>query len=638
MCIPRPALHFNVRIMIAITVVALLSACGGLGGEPEVVGTIPPPPSATPQPEQPAQPEWSLPESPPDLVLGAEIYAQNCTECHGIGGAGDGPLVASGQVVNVPNFTDRDTVAPKTPMEYFEIITDGNLENLMPPWRNALSDEERWAVTMYTYMLYAEPEAIERGATIYAAECADCHGETGLGDGPQMIEDDRFAAQIAAPADMAWLNDSHIYTIINEGAGEDMPAFDDTLTPEEHWDVIAFVRTLSTSGEIQPIDAPSESAEEAAQAEVEQASTASQQIPGRITGEVIHGGDGVVPDDLSVTLHIYDMDFQERTVETSIQPDGSFVFEDVEFSPDSVYFASTTYRERSFANPPVEGTTGVMELPIVIYERTDDKDDVSIIGMVMQIQPVGDVLEVLQVVRFRNHSDKLYTQDQELAAGRFQSVSVPLPPGSIVVGVEGEERMFVDDETFTVYDTRSLLPGVEHFVRLSYLIPYGSGEAIIEFPVDYNVNGPVHVLLGSQSVTLESDQFPQLGIENIHERQYMAYGSNLNLPAGDVISYQLSGRPAQTGTIAEPRIVDSDQLLPVLGLIATIVVVIIGGAAIVITRKPAEPSREERIDALAGQIAKLDAAHERGEINHDLYQQRRAELKRTLAKIMETEE
>lgn len=624
--------------MIAITVVALLSACGGLGGEPEVVGTIPPPPSATPQPEQPAQPEWSLPESPPDLVLGAEIYAQNCTECHGIGGAGDGPLVASGQVVNVPNFTDRDTVAPKTPMEYFEIITDGNLENLMPPWRNALSDEERWAVTMYTYMLYAEPEAIERGATIYAAECADCHGETGLGDGPQMIEDDRFAAQIAAPADMAWLNDSHIYTIINEGAGEDMPAFDDTLTPEEHWDVIAFVRTLSTSGEIQPIDAPSESAEEAAQAEVEQASTASQQIPGRITGEVIHGGDGVVPDDLSVTLHIYDMDFQERTVETSIQPDGSFVFEDVEFSPDSVYFASTTYRERSFANPPVEGTTGVMELPIVIYERTDDKDDVSIIGMVMQIQPVGDVLEVLQVVRFRNHSDKLYTQDQELAAGRFQSVSVPLPPGSIVVGVEGEERMFVDDETFTVYDTRSLLPGVEHFVRLSYLIPYGSGEAIIEFPVDYNVNGPVHVLLGSQSVTLESDQFPQLGIENIHERQYMAYGSNLNLPAGDVISYQLSGRPAQTGTIAEPRIVDSDQLLPVLGLIATIVVVIIGGAAIVITRKPAEPSREERIDALAGQIAKLDAAHERGEINHDLYQQRRAELKRTLAKIMETEE
>src|SRR5689334_12026152 len=121
----------------------LLAACGGLAGEPEIVGTVVPP---TVEPVV-------YPPQPSNLANGAKLFADNCTACHGKTGDGQGENVLSGKVPAMPSFLDSNHVGSKRPDEYFSMITSGNLEKLMPPWKDALTVQERWDVAMFVYTM-----------------------------------------------------------------------------------------------------------------------------------------------------------------------------------------------------------------------------------------------------------------------------------------------------------------------------------------------------------------------------------------------------------------------------------------------------------------------------------------------------
>jgi mono/diheme cytochrome c family protein len=101
------------------------------------------------------------PEGEADVALGAQIFAENCTRCHGLTGQGDGELVLLGQVAMPIDFTDPATAAGATPEEWFSIITNGKLDKLMPPWNEKLSADERWAVTMYLFTLSQNPPQVQ---------------------------------------------------------------------------------------------------------------------------------------------------------------------------------------------------------------------------------------------------------------------------------------------------------------------------------------------------------------------------------------------------------------------------------------------------------------------------------------------
>jgi len=133
---------------IALGLIGLVMAgCSGLAGEPSIIATMPPARSTTPP--QPV----SAPDTAPDLALGAQVYAENCTRCHGTSGKGDGEMVQTGQVTGVVDFTDPQTAQGATPQQWYEIVTNGRLDKLMPPWVDKLSDMERWSVTNYVYTL-----------------------------------------------------------------------------------------------------------------------------------------------------------------------------------------------------------------------------------------------------------------------------------------------------------------------------------------------------------------------------------------------------------------------------------------------------------------------------------------------------
>ena len=86
---------------------------------------------------------------------------------------------------------------------------------------------------------------IREGATLYAQNCASCHGPTGLGDGEAGRALNPSPALLAYLINMPMAVDEYLLWTISEGGkplGTAMPAFKDKLAPEEIWKVVAFMR------------------------------------------------------------------------------------------------------------------------------------------------------------------------------------------------------------------------------------------------------------------------------------------------------------------------------------------------------------------------------------------------------------
>ena len=86
----------------------------------------------------------------------------------------------------------------------------------------------------------ADAASIGRGKTVYTAECASCHGNSGKGDGSAAKD------LVKTPGDMTKLgsqSDGALFWKITEGK-KPMASFATKLSEQQRWDVINYMRTL----------------------------------------------------------------------------------------------------------------------------------------------------------------------------------------------------------------------------------------------------------------------------------------------------------------------------------------------------------------------------------------------------------
>ena len=121
-----------------------------------------------------------VPVNLPDALQGAAIYVEKCQDCHGITGAGDG-IRASQLTVTLPPIGSPSLVRTIRPNDWFDVITNGKMERLMPAYKDSLDESSRWDVLAYVYALSQIDEDLETGEIIYQQNCMSCHGETGDG-------------------------------------------------------------------------------------------------------------------------------------------------------------------------------------------------------------------------------------------------------------------------------------------------------------------------------------------------------------------------------------------------------------------------------------------------------------------------
>lgn len=87
--------------------------------------------------------------------------------------------------------------------------------------------------------------AILAGGDLYAANCTKCHGDTGLGNGEAAGDLAPSPALLAYLMDQPIAIDPYLLWTISEGGvafGTKMPAFKDTLSKEQIWQIVAYLR------------------------------------------------------------------------------------------------------------------------------------------------------------------------------------------------------------------------------------------------------------------------------------------------------------------------------------------------------------------------------------------------------------
>lgn len=216
------------------------------------------------------------PPRPDAAARGAKAYGRYCISCHGTQGDGRGPS-AEWLDPRPRNFTTGTFKFRSTPSG--ELPTDADLERTiehglnhtnMPHWRALTAAERRDLVQFvktFSARFTAEPQGkpisvpappaftpalVSKGHEVWnKVQCASCHGDGGKGDGSSAstLRDD-WGYPIT-PRDFTTgplkVGDKpeDLYRAFMTGLnGSPMPSFAESITPEEAWALVAYVRSL----------------------------------------------------------------------------------------------------------------------------------------------------------------------------------------------------------------------------------------------------------------------------------------------------------------------------------------------------------------------------------------------------------
>jgi mono/diheme cytochrome c family protein len=218
----------------------------------------------------------STPPDPAASKRGAKAFGRYCVSCHGVAGDGRGPS-ADWVDPRPRNFTSgtykfRSTPSGELPTDddLLRTVTRGLHHTSMPTWR-AITERERNDVVQYVKTLSPRfaseeqgkpitipkapaftPELVTQGKGVWdKMQCASCHGDGGKGDGasaPTLRDDWGYPI---TPRDFTSgplkVGDEpeDLYRAFQTGLnGSPMPSFAESITPEESWALVAYVRSL----------------------------------------------------------------------------------------------------------------------------------------------------------------------------------------------------------------------------------------------------------------------------------------------------------------------------------------------------------------------------------------------------------
>lgn len=175
------------------------------------------------------------------LTQGITLYAGQCVACHGADGLG----------TSIAPALNDASVREKTYDDLERTILKGTPGTLMPPWGNALSNDEIFAlVTLITQWdqvpsgsipapdrpVPVTEESLALGAELYANNCSRCHAPEGQGT-PR-------APSLNVKGFLEETNDAAIQQIITLGVpGTSMPAWGDRMTDNEIQAIVGFIRS-----------------------------------------------------------------------------------------------------------------------------------------------------------------------------------------------------------------------------------------------------------------------------------------------------------------------------------------------------------------------------------------------------------
>jgi mono/diheme cytochrome c family protein len=655
----------NYRLVVAVLFSSLvLSAC-----TLSLASDITPPPNYQ-SPVPPATLGPAYPANPPDVSAGSAIYAEKCAPCHGAVGLGDGPQGRQ-LGVNVPALGTAELARLAAPASWYAVVTQGRMERFMPPFAS-LTDAERWDVVAYALSLSEPPGQVASGRALYEANCASCHGPDGAKVSNANFTDPQFMAARSA---------DEMRQLIADGTSQDMPGFQGQLSEDEMWALTAYLRTLglqaaapAATDTAQPSTTPTQTSEVletpgvsptvgagTAQPTGETSATPAATITptlepspttqgyGTVNGTVTNGSGGTLPGGLTAVLHGFEhgqaagtptAPEETVTLETAVDADGSFSFENVEMPLNRLFYVSVDYSDTTFESDfdvVAEGTNS-LDLPVTIYDSTTDTSALSIsqAHILLDVPASGSTVQVVEFLILANNGTQLITPPD--SGGPVVDIALPAGATNLVFDdgstLETSDRFVATQGGFG--DTASVVPGEsQQEIVFAYELPYNRR---LTFSRTFALPVASGSVLIPEGVNFSGDGFTA---GESRDLQGVTFTSQLwqELPAGEALTFTVSGKPSASSSISEAT---SNRQGLLAGIAALgVVLAAVGGWLFVRERRrerqleaeleegePAVVSDEDILDA----IIALDDQYRAGNISEGAYRQRRDELKAQLKK------
>lgn len=216
------------------------------------------------------------------LYEGKQLYASHCLTCHGCAGNGLGTY--GGTLVVTPANFKVDPIRTMPDDQWFWHVSEGVQGTVMPPWRESLTETQRWSVIHYVQQMYAaafehdpaegDPppayqkknpltvtlDTIDAGKRIWTRECAVCHGDAARGDGIYRAGIEPVPPDFQNPGSAVFQSttDADYFWRISEGVPwTAMPTWKVVYNETERWQLVTYIRTMFTKTTPQPTQ-PSE--------------------------------------------------------------------------------------------------------------------------------------------------------------------------------------------------------------------------------------------------------------------------------------------------------------------------------------------------------------------------------------------
>ncbi len=364
---------------------------------------------------------------------------------------------------------------------------------------------------------------------------------------------------------------------------------------------------------------------------------------GGISGSVVNASGGEVPAGLEVTLRGFDEMRPVITQTTTLQSDGTYIFQEVDMPAGRAFLVTVDYQGTVYGSDIAiaQADLPLLDLPVTIYETTSDASILSADRLHIFLEFLDDkTMRVIQLYILSNPTNKTLVASEE---GQ-PTVRFSLPEGAtnleIQDGVLGG-RFIETEDGFA--DTVSIRPGAGSYELLyAYEMPYDRKLDLVQ-PMSVPVNAVV-VLVPEDGIKVKGETLVDEGTRDVQGAQYRLFNGG-SIPAGSELSLSISGRPSTTA----PTITAGSSTNLVIGLGIFGLTLILAGVFLYRRSRSAESEAEDEPDSAVTQadtefesesaetlmdaIIALDDQYQAGQLPESAYLERRAKLKQRLSAV-----
>lgn len=589
-----------------VLVVSVLTSCGSAGQATRVKDLMTPAPI----------PESALfhdgPAAAPNVARGGQLYAAKCQACHGDNGQGDGPKSGQireqgGQVAKLVNSALAQTASPSS---WFDVVSNGRIDRLMPGFSSSLNPQDRWDVLSYVWALGVNTQTLQATQKTYVEMCQQCHGPAGKGDGI-------LAASTVTTsfADLKWQAKNSLADISSammKGTPHEKVSLDEPAR-------LAMAGYVRQFGYIY--------------SEPQLVSGIKLTGTARLHIQVVNGTpNGPEVSSLPMTLHTYDANGEVFSRTATVDAVGAVTFTELPDIQNYFYQADIAYKGAMFYAPPAQFSHTVeMSVSLPVYEVTTDPGVISISEFHYFVQDMGEGgMNIVEFYIFENSSDRAYI-DTPGPDGKHRSLKVTLPADATNLKFDGPGlgTRFTRDGT-VIYDSDAVPPGTRaSTIAMIYDMPYHNNKTISR-TMPYTVN-TWDVFLPDNILRISG--MTDKGLIPIQNSNFRMYApEKADIKAGDIAAFTITGHPRGVALPGEDNIAVTFGFVALLSAIA--------GSVLVVYRfrkwRKSEINLSREKLAMLRDIAELDRLHTTGRIDDAKYQVERSELKNKLRDIWES--